>query len=65
MEEKTTITLPPKLAQQVRSLVEAGWFPDLDALVVEAVRRYLESHRVELTEHYIWQDVEWGLRGND
>ncbi|HZQ07889.1 MAG TPA: ribbon-helix-helix domain-containing protein [Anaerolineae bacterium] len=63
--EETTITLPPKLAEQVKLFVQAGWFPDLNALVVEALRRYLETHRLELTEHYIWQDVEWGLRGND
>lgn len=65
MNETTTITLPPKLAEQVKSFVQAGWFPDLNTLIVEALRRYLETHRAELTERYIWQDVEWGLRGND
>ena len=65
MNETTTITLPRKLAEQVNSFVQAGWFPDLNTLIVEALRRYLETHRAELTEQYIRQDVEWGLRGND
>lgn len=65
MNEKATITLPPKLAEQAESFVQAGWVPDLNTLVVEALRRYLESHREELSERFVWQDVEWGLRGND
>ncbi len=64
-ENATTIILPSKLAEQVKSYVQAGWFPDINTLVVEALRRYLETHQVELTERFIWQDVEWGLGGDD
>jgi Arc/MetJ-type ribon-helix-helix transcriptional regulator len=62
---EATINLPPRLAELVRSYVQAGWFPDLNTLVIEALRRYLETHQIELTEHFIREDVEWGLHGND
>ncbi len=65
MLEITTITLPPRLAEQVQSYIQAGWFPDVNALVVESLRRYLETHQVELTERFILQDVEWGLHSDE
>lgn len=61
----TTINLPARMAEQVETLIKAGWFSDINALVIEALRRYLESHRLELMEDFIWRDVEWGLHGND
>jgi|GEM_PF-311713 len=64
-EVKATVSLPVALAQQVQEQIQAGWFPDLDCLVVEALRRYLESHRDELMEHFIRRDLEWGLQGDD
>lgn len=64
-EHNSTINLPPQLAKQVQSYIQAGWFSDLNALVIEALRRYLEAHQVELEEQFMLEDVEWGLRGND
>lgn len=64
-EVKATVSLPVALAQQVLEQIQAGWFPDLDSVVVEALRRYLESHRDELMEQFIRKDLEWGLKGND
>jgi len=63
-EVKTTISLPSWL-QQAQEQIQAGWFPDINSLVVEALRRYLETHRDELMEHFIREDVEWGLHGNE
>ena len=65
--ENTTVetVLPARLVEQMQSLVAEGWFPDIDELIADAVRRYLETHSPELIENYIWQDVEWGLRGTD
>lgn len=65
MSETAMIHLPPRLAEQVKQYVQAGWVPDLNTLVVEALRRYLEAHRAELIERFIWEDVEWGLHGKD
>ena len=65
--ENTTVeaVLPTRLVAQMESLIDQGWFPDMDDLIADAVRRFLDTHSPELIEHYIWQDVEWGLRGTD
>ena len=65
--ESTTVeaALPTRLVAQIESPIAQGWFSDMDDLIADAVRRFLETHTLELTEHYIWQDVEWGLRGTD
>jgi Arc/MetJ-type ribon-helix-helix transcriptional regulator len=60
-----TVHLPPRLVEQMDTLVQAGWFSDLDTLIVEALRRYLETHQLELQEHFLRQDVDWGLQGRD
>ena len=69
MSKPQTMTLeiqvPAKLFGEMKSLVEAGWFRDLDELVLDAIRRYVETHRGELMEEMIREDVEWGLRGSD
>ena len=57
--------VPTRLLAEGEALVKAGWFRDLDDLFVEALRRYLDSHRPELTERFLQQDVEWGLHGSD
>ena len=57
--------IPLGLLTQAEDLVEAGWLRNLDDLVLAALRRFLESHRGELMEDFIRQDVEWGLTGNE
>ena len=57
--------IPTRLLVEVEALVKSGWFRDLDDLFVEALRRYVDSHRPELTERFQQQDVEWGLHGGD
>lgn len=57
--------LPDPLAQQAQTLVDEGWSPSLDALVVEALRRYCESHGGDWAETFLREDLEWSLRGND
>jgi Arc/MetJ-type ribon-helix-helix transcriptional regulator len=57
--------IPARVLDGLKSLVEAGWFRNLDDVIVDALRRYLESHRSELLDELILEDVEWGLRGTD
>jgi hypothetical protein len=67
-EAKTTTVqteIPEGLLTQAQDLVTAGWFRNLDELLLDALRRFLESHRGELMEEFIRQDVEWGLTGNE
>ena len=64
--EKTRIEvkLPAALVAEARAFVARGGPGDLDDLLAEALRRFLESHAVELTEAFQKEDVAWGLRGD-
>jgi hypothetical protein len=49
----------------MHALLAEGGFRDESELVIEVLRRYLESHQPELTERFIREDVEWGLHDRD
>ncbi|MBU0653921.1 MAG: ribbon-helix-helix domain-containing protein [Gammaproteobacteria bacterium] len=55
--------LPENLLMKAQQLVQAGWVSNLDDLLADALRRYLESHSEELAEKFIREDVQWGLYG--
>jgi len=57
--------LPPELLAQAQAYVEEGWATDVNELLAEALRRYLESHSSQLSETFIREDLEWGLKGNE
>jgi Arc/MetJ-type ribon-helix-helix transcriptional regulator len=57
--------IPEQLWQQAQTLIEQGWATNLQELVNDALRRYLESHQDVLNEAFIQDDVEWGLHGKD
>lgn len=59
------IECPEHLHKQLDALVRAGWVQDANQAAIEALRRFLESHRPTLIEQQILKDVEWGLDGND
>jgi Arc/MetJ-type ribon-helix-helix transcriptional regulator len=61
---KTVVArISERLDRQIDALVEQGWFESRDKVLQEAIRRFLDAHRPELMEHFIRQDIEWGLRG--
>ena len=57
--------VPEQLYKKAQALVREGWFRDEKDIFSEAIRRFLESHRSELMERFVRDDVEWGLRGSD
>lgn len=57
--------VPDRLWQQAQAMVERGWASNMEALVAESLRRYLESHQEAATEQLIREDIEWGLHGRD
>jgi Arc/MetJ-type ribon-helix-helix transcriptional regulator len=57
--------VPSQLLAEVQSLVDTGWFRSVDDVVLDALRRFLASHREELMEGLLREDVEWGLHGRD
>lgn len=65
--EVTTVQadVPVRLYKEMQLLVQEGWFRDLDELMSNALRRFVESHRSELMERFVLEDVEWGLYGDE
>jgi Arc/MetJ-type ribon-helix-helix transcriptional regulator len=57
--------IPPRLAREIEALIEAGWYSNLDSVVLEALRRFADSHRTELMEAFAREDIEWGLSGRE
>lgn len=57
--------VPARLMREIEALIEAGWYPNLDTVVLEALRRFADTHREELIEAFAREDIEWGLRGRD
>ena len=56
---------PERLLDEANTLVRQGWFEDLDSVLQEALRRYLDAHRSELLDRFVREDVAWGLGGKD
>ena len=63
----TTLTLqcPDQLAEQLDDFVKEGWAADSGEALVEALRRFLESHRPDIARAQVLTDVEWGLHGEN
>ena len=55
--------VPDRLWQQAQTMVERGWASNVGTVLEESLRRYLESHQEAVTEQFIREDIEWGLRG--
>lgn len=67
MTDKTTIEvkIPSQVAAGVEQLVQDGWYSDTQTVVVEALRRFLDSHSPTLMEQFVQEDLDWGLRGTE
>jgi len=57
--------IPDQLLQQAQQMVRQGWVGNMDELIAESMRRYLESHLETMNERFIRDDVDWGLYGKD
>ena len=60
-----TVQCPDQLAKQLDQFVGEGWVTDRGEVLIEALRRFLESHRPDITRTQVLADVEWGLHGAD
>jgi hypothetical protein len=65
MQTAIEAVLPHELVEQAHEYIRQGWAIDFDALLADALRRYLESHAADLTAVLVREDVEWGLHGRD
>ncbi|MFI3157330.1 MAG: CopG family transcriptional regulator [Methylococcaceae bacterium] len=57
--------IPDQLWQQAQNRVDQGGFDNIDDLIAEPIRRYLESHQEAVNERFIREDIEWGLHGRE
>ncbi|MBX7245790.1 MAG: hypothetical protein K1X53_09835 [Candidatus Sumerlaeaceae bacterium] len=65
MKMQINAELPEELVLKAKALVADGWASDLDSILIEALRRYLESHSSQVAEAFIREDAAWGLYGKD
>jgi Arc/MetJ-type ribon-helix-helix transcriptional regulator len=56
------LELPDKLAEELQSLVQHGWFQDEQEAVRVAVLEFLRQRRPELLERFQREDIEWALQ---
>jgi hypothetical protein len=53
--------VPDPLWQQAQLLVRQGWANNVQDVINESLRRYLESHHDALAEAAVLEDVEWAF----
>ncbi len=61
MQNRIALKIPAQLSEAMQSLIDAGWFRSREEIVALALRKFLNSHRPEVIEKYIRDDVAWGL----
>lgn len=59
------VMCPDQIQEQLEAFVKDGWAENIDEAVVEALRRFLDSHNPDLVKSQVLADVEWGLHGQD
>ena len=57
--------IPEQLNKQMQMLIDEGWFSNMDEILSDALRRFLDSHKPDIMEHFIQEDVDWGLNGTE
>ncbi len=60
-----SIQCPDRLADELERLVREGWIVSPAEGALEALRRFLDSHRPDLVCDQVKTDVEWGLHGTE
>ena len=60
---KVQTEIPDQLYKLLQRLVSEGWYLSEQDVIEEALRRFLHTHKPELMEQFIWDDVEWRLHG--
>ena len=55
------VSLPDRLAKQLKELVEEGWFLSEAELARQALSEFVHRHRFELQEQFQRQDIQWAL----
>jgi Arc/MetJ-type ribon-helix-helix transcriptional regulator len=59
------IELPDKLAQELDTMVESGWFHSESEVIRLALLEFTRTHRMELLERFQREDIAWALHQKD
>ncbi|WKJ90212.1 hypothetical protein QZJ86_19705 [Methylomonas montana] len=51
--------IPDQLWQQAQYMIQQGWVANMDELIAESMRRYLESHLETMNERFIRVGPAW------
>lgn len=62
MTKSRQVDLPDKLADELKLLVEAGWFQSQEEAVRVALLEFVRRHRAELIERFQREDIAWALQ---
>ncbi|MBA3442547.1 MAG: ribbon-helix-helix protein, CopG family [Pyrinomonadaceae bacterium] len=62
MTKSMQVDLPDKLADELKLLVEAGWFQSQEEAVRVALLEFVRRHRAELIERFQREDIAWALQ---
>ena len=64
--ETLHVELPEKLAEELRRLVDGGWFQNEGEVVRLAVVEFIRRHQAALIERFQREDINWALsQAND
>jgi Arc/MetJ-type ribon-helix-helix transcriptional regulator len=56
-----TLEIPEKWDKYLEQYIKNGWAGSKEEVLKEALIRFLESHKEEIIESQLMNDVEWGL----
>lgn len=59
--ETLHVELPEKLAEELRRLVDTGWFQNEGEAVRLAVAEFVRRHQSALAERFQREDINWAL----
>lgn len=59
------IEVPDSVAEQLRELVDTGWFANENEIGRLALVEFLNRHRFQLQERFQREDIAWALSQKD
>ena len=59
------LEVPDRVAQELESLVQAGWFNSEEEIVRLALAEFLRRNKLRLQEEHQREDIRWALRLKD
>ncbi|HEX7185306.1 MAG TPA: ribbon-helix-helix domain-containing protein [Thermoanaerobaculia bacterium] len=59
------LEVPDRLAEELESLVRAGWFASQEEAVRLALAEFLQRNKLRLQEEHQLEDIRWALDVKD